>query len=341
MVPSTYQLYDVHILQVLHKSGHNAIGSDALHLISSSELSIPSTSELQVTLHPHLYREDASLVIEHSTMTASCGDLRDLIPSQRVDHMGDVRVDLPLVRGLSLESLAPRIHLSCHRESQHVVLTASDLADGDIFEGSDLGGLADVARPLSLAQLAVVVCSPGEHLVVGGQSSGGLHACRDVDHPLTMQSRHFLRLAGASVLHTHTARLVVAPGEHTTVLCQSQRVDVTTGDLDEPDAIQTLDALGDSRLLHTTRQQTGKNALVTQTTETATAPRPDGTIVGYGSHVPVANRTVNHRVPIEGILHFARKHLVGTVFRISLAKLVAIALAKSPEMASLGNDSSS
>ena len=357
VVATAHNLHHAHRLQVLHQRRHHAVRRDALHLVASAQLSVATAAELRLTPRPNPHHEHTTLVVHHRAVTAARRDLRDAVPLQRVDRVGDVRVHLLLVRRLTLQTLAPRVHVAVARQRQHVVLSARDLHDRRVLEDADLRRLVHVARALTLTQLTVVVRAPsshasttplpGVHLAVLRQRRRGLHARRDGDHALALQTLHALRSAQAAVLAAHAARLVVAPREHLAVLRQRDGVDVARAHLHLPltarllpyeaVSLQALHLLRTTRLLHSAGETHHDPSLVTQTTERGAAPRPHGAVDSHGSHVTVAHRAVDHRLTVEGVLDLARQDLVGAVLRVSLAQLVAVSLAERPQTTSLGD----
>lgn len=79
---------------------------------------------------------------------------------------------------------------------------------------------------------------------------------------------------------------------------------------------------------------------MTQTTEGGAAPRPHSAVGCQSGHVTVAYCAIDDGLTLEGILNLTGKHLVGTVFCVTLTQLVAVTLTECPQATSLRNDGS-
>ena len=113
-----------------------------------------------------------------------------------------------------------------------MVLTTGNLCNGNILEGTDLCGFANVARTLALTQLTVIISTPSVHFMVSGESGRRLHTSSNGNDLLSLQTFDQLRLASTAVFTTDTTSLVITPGIHFTIFSESDGVNVTSANLD-------------------------------------------------------------------------------------------------------------
>ena len=112
MIATADNVHNPSSLQVLHKRRDHTIGSNTLHLIASTQLTITATTELHMIIIFLTYHKHTTLIIHYSTVTTSISDLHNAATLQSVNHVRNVGIHLLLVGSLALQALTPRVHIA-------------------------------------------------------------------------------------------------------------------------------------------------------------------------------------------------------------------------------------